>query len=498
MTCTYVLPAQAGASNIVVDNSSFREKLDTSVWNNPADDVMAENGVLVFPKESTESTALITKTNAKKISYGNELVSAQATMNLSGVPSGETFALALGLSSLESELEEDGNIEVRFTNQGGMKVSLVVMEDVEENVLVQPVSCGSAGKVTVSAVISSDSVMKLSVNGKQLYNAKLPVTGEGRVGFLQSGSCQVKVTDVKIITHEYDRPENCDIYEDFEGESINRNLLTAKMINVSTGYEHSRMLIEEMNGNRVWRWDHSGHAYLGTMYQYSNFEMTFDVVYLQRTTERAEDGTVIIPQNANFAVSYGDEASDYGSGTYGYLTSTDMLLFGTGSTISSFRTDHSESAKDKGYPFYATDCNKNFTVRVSMIDSVLTVGMKWQEEKNFTEVFRYQPSEKTPTGYIHIWTTSSPANFAIDNLSIVNKDESPNLVEVEFNSAVMVRPDDYKDEPLQYVYAPEKDADKESKSFNLYLLIPIVATVCLGALGVTLAITKKGGSKDEK
>lgn len=483
-----VLPVQAGASSLVVDKSSFESTLDTSLWNNQDNDILIENGILVFPKESTSTTSLIVKASAKKNQYQSELVSAEATMNLSGIPADQTFALAMGLSSLESEMGEAGNVEIQFTNNGGLKAGVVAYDDEEEAItLADPVSVGSASNVKVKAVITSEQVLTVSLNGKQIANKTLPVSGEGRVGFLQTGSCEVQLTDVRIVTHEYNRPENCNVYEDFEKESINKNTLTSKMFTAATGYDPMRTLIEDMDGNRVFRFENSGASYLGSMYQYSNFELTFDVVYLLREPILNEEGDMLCPMSGNFCVSFGDEAADYAS--WGYLTSTDLLVFDKSSNVNSKNTGHKGSASEKGYPIYSPDCDKPFSVRVSMIDSVVTVGVKWIEEENFTEILKYQVSEKTPTGYVHIWTTSAPANFAIDNLSIVNKDQDPNLIEVDFASAKLVKPDDFDYQPLEYVYAPE--TDREETGFNKYLLIPIVAGACAVVLTATVVITKR-------
>lgn len=484
-----VLPAQAGASNIVVDKSSFESTLDTSLWNNPDNDILVENGTLVFPKESTSTTALIVKASAKKNKYQTELASAEATMNLTKVPANQTFALALGLSSLEAEMGEPGNVEIQFTNNGGLKAGIVVYDDGGEAVtLVSPTSCGSAANVKVKAAISAEQVLTVSLNGKQIVSKELPVSGEGRIGFLQTGSCEVTISDVRIVTHEYDRPENCNVYEDFEKESLNKNVLTSKMFTAATGYDPMRTLIDEIDGNRAFRFQNSGATYIGSTYQYSNFELTFDVVYLQREPIMNEEGDVVCPMSGNFCVSFGDEAADYTS--WGYLTSTDLLVFDKSSNVNSKNTGVKGSASEKGYPIYDPECDKKFSVRVSMIDSVVTVGVKWIEEEKFTEILRYQVSERTPTGYVHIWTTSAPVNFAIDNLSIVNKDQDPNLIEVEFASAKLVKPDDFDYQPLEYVYAPETD-EEEQKGFNKYLLIPIVAGVCVVALAVTAVVTKK-------
>lgn len=491
----HVLPAKAGSSSVVVDSSSYEKELDTSLWNSPNNDVQVQDGTLVFPNESTDTTSLITRVNARISEYHDELVSAEAAMQFNELPEGETFVLAFGLASVEALMGEPGNVEIHFTNNGGLNVSVKAYNDDGEAVTVaEPTACGAVSStIKTKASISTDNVLTLTVNGKQICSAEIPCTGEGRVGFLQTGSCGVKVSDVRIVCYEYDRPENTDIYEDFEKEAINTNTLTARMVYASSNFAPSGMLIEEIDGNRALRFQNSGPSYVGTTHQYSNFEMTFDVVYLQREVKMDEEGNIVIPKSDNFAVSFGDEAADYTS--YGYETSTDMLIFEAGSTVRSLNTENVGYAIDKGYPFYAADCDKDFTVRVSVIDSIITVGIKWIEEENFTEIMKYQVSETTPTGYVHIWTSALTANFAIDNLSIVNKDKDANLVEVDYESALVTAPADYDYKPMEYVYSDEVTEDDD---FNLYLVIPAVAALCVVTLGIALLVKKSRNKKADK
>ena len=491
---TNALSVEAGSSNIVIDNTSFEKELDVSLWNNPNSDIEIQNGVLVFPNESADSTSLITRTNARISEYHSELVRAEVTMQFTQLPQNEAFVLAFGLASVEAMMEEAGNVEIHFVNDGGLKVSVTAYDDNGEAVVVaEPVACGSvSSQLKVIAAISTEGVLTLSINGKQICNASLPCSGEGRVGFLQTGSCGAKVSNVRIVCHEYDRPENCDVYEDFEEEALNTNTLTAKMVYASSNYAPSGMIIEEIDGNRVLRFQNSGPSYVGSMYQYSNFELTFDVVYLQRTTEIDDEGNIIVPKSDNFAVSFGDEAADYTS--YGYLTSSDMLIFESGSSVRSMNAGNTAYMTEKGYPYYAADCDKDFSIKVSVIDSVVTVGIKWVEEETFTDIMSYQLSEKTPLGYVHIWTTALTANFAIDNLSIVNKDKDAKTIEVDYKSALITAPADYEYQPMTY---EKSDEVKEEDGFNLYLLIPAVAIVCVAALGITAAVKKKKGGATE-
>ena len=489
----YVLPAKAGSSKNVIDNTSFEKELDTSIWNNPNGDIMIENGSLVFGEDSTEVTSLITRTNVKNGGFGENLLNTEVQMQFTSLPQGEIFALCFGLGSVEALMGEPGNVEVQFQNNGGLQVGVKAYDsDGNAAEVAKPTSCGSIGEVKVEAAISAESILTLYVGGKKICQAELPVSGEGRIGFLQTGSCAVKISNVQIATYEYDRPENCDIYEDFEGEAINANLLTAKMVYPSNAYSPCRMVIEEIDGNRALCFQNTGPSYIGTMHKYSNFEITFDVVQLQKNDEKNEDGKVTKPRNTNLGISFGDELKDYSG--YGYLTSADMLLLEGDSLVRSFKTELTASAKDKGYPYYSSTAGRPFTVRMSVIDSVITLEMKWVDEDKFTEIMQYQLSESTPTGYIHIWTTSTTANFAIDNLSIVNKDKDPNLMEVEYKSALVVKPEDYQYNPMEKVYQEKT----EETVFNVYLIIPAVATLCIVALLVTAFVELKRRTKNKR
>ena len=128
---------------------------------------------------------------------------------------------------------------------------------------------------------------------------------------------------------------------------------------------------------------------------------------------------------------------------------------------------------------------------VSVIDSVVTVKIKWIEEKGFTEILRYELSGETPLGYVHIWTTGNNSNFAIDNLSIKNKDENPQLIDVDYKSALIEKPADFKYEPMSAKYM-EREQEKE---ISPYLLIPFVALICVFAFLVNGLIQKKIASR---
>lgn len=498
----FTLPVEAGSSAIVVDEESYKTELNTALWNNPDGDVVIENGTIVFSNESTDLTRLITKTTAKLNKKNKNLVNANATIQFTSLPADQTFVFALGLASVEAMMGEPGNIEIGFTNNGGVKASVKVYDmDGEAEVLVENVTCGAVGSaMTVEAVITSEKIMTVVVNGKEICNKELSVSGEGRVGFLQTGSCGAKVSGVKIASYRYDNPENINATEDFESGNFNINAWSSKMINSSYYYVPSGTEIVQMDGNYVFKFTNTGTTYIGNKYQYSNFELTFDVPYLQRQNECDEEGNIIVPKCDNFAVSFGGEVAEPVN-TGGYTNATDLIIFQGSSSVTSYNTKKSASAAEAGYPYFSSDCDKGFSVKISVIDSIITVGMKWIDEETFTDVLTYQVTEETPLGYVHIWTTASVANLAIDNLKIENKDIDPVLTEVEFKDGKIEKPEDFIYKPMERIY---KEADKDT--FNWYLVILPVVGVCAIAIATTVIVKKvkakkkagKGGMVHEK
>lgn len=479
------MPAEAGLSNIVLDRSTYEEEFDSSVWNNPDGDIVIKDGVLVFENDSTEDTRLITKTSVQGNKEIDELVNIQTKMKFTSLPEGEKFVIALGVRAIEARQGDSGNVEITFTNNGGVTVSLIYYdEDGEAQTLKEATRCGSLNtQMAVEAVVTTEGVLTVKAGGKTLWTVELPVNGEGRIGFLQTGSCGVALSETKVVSHLYDSPENCDIYEDFETGGFNANLLSSKMQGASYVCWPSGTGVEDYNGSQVFRYTNSGECYVATKYAYSNFEISFDVPYMQRQSVMTEEGEMVIAGSNRFGVSYGGNDVDFDYAGYTDAVS-DVVWFNKNSTITSDRAKVSVDAAALGFPFFATDCDKGFSIKITMQDSITTVYMKWLEEDNYTEVAKYQLSTTTPNGYLHIWT-NGPTNMAIDNLRVVNTDVEPQLVDVEFKTSVIEGPGHYEYQPMEKVYA----SVNEESGFNWYLVILAAACVCAVSFGAVVGVS---------
>lgn len=478
-----VLPAKAGASTIVVDQTSFQDKLDDSVWSNPDNNVAVENNTLVFPRESTVETRLITKSAARFSSVEDELVNVKATLTLHHLPDNGKFILALGLSSIEAFTGESGNLEVQFTKVDGVKASVVAYGEDGEQVVIAGKNVGSMNhNLAVEVSVLKEGSMTLKINGRVIGKESIPVSGEGRVGFLQTGECQAKIQDVRIVSYRYDNPENCDIEEDFESGSMNLNLLTSKMTAFPSVYLPCYAKIEEYNGNHVFMCNNSGETYIGTLYEYSNFELSFDIPYIQTLSDWNEQGEAIKPISGDLVIGWGYQTPKPESAADYMLSEQSITFRSETKVIPQGYADKTMIAET--HPFFTAGCSRDVSVKVSVIDTNVTLFLKWTDESEWTEVMNYQMGTKTPLGYIQIWMLT-PGNVAIDNLKIVNKDENPQLTDVDTKYEYLDKADDYVYQQEEDVY---HDYTDEKKTFNQYLLIPVVAGICALSLGAYLGI----------
>lgn len=483
------MKTEAGTSELVLDTSTLGE----SEWSNPEGDVTFSENRLVFPKESTEYTRYISKAKVEADERFANVVSLSATVTFTKMPAGKSFSFGFGLSSIEVLQGEAENIEVIFVNNGGIKVGVTAYDEAgTAQTVAQPKACGislnKAAKVNV--VIGTDSKITVSVNGTTVCTGTLPMTGEGRVGFLQAGECGAEIADLEIRHYKYDTPENTNIDEDFEKGEFDASKLTSRAIDMYNIWPRGQM-IEDYNGSKVFMYKQVGLSYLGTIHQYSNFEMTFDVPYIDVVSEYdPATGTQSRFGQNNFMISIGGEQADWD--VDGYSSAIETLVYGAGSVYSKNNPEEifGELTKD---PW--AENGRPFSVKVSVVDSVVTAGIKWMEEKEFQTVLTYKLKNGTPQGYLHIWT-SAVGNWAIDNLKITNLDENAKLIETEYQSSKWDRPEDAVYEPMKRVYKESDDAAKAGVLNAWYFMIPAVAVIGGIAVAVTAIVTKKKAKKE--
>lgn len=483
------MEAEAGVGATTLNNKT----LEGNYWNNPENDVVVNEGVLVFPNESTEYTRFITKTTAQKEEGLPSLVKMSASLKFNKLPAGKSFILAFGLSGVEALPAEANNVEVTFANNNGIKLSVIAYDENGTAVtVVAPKSCGMTLKqaATVGVNISTDRKISVSVNGSNVGSGTLPVSAEGRVGFLQTGECGAEISNLEVALYKYDRPENSEIREDFEKGAMDVSVLTSRAIDMHYVFPRG-VIVEEHNGSQVLKFKNTYAAYVGTTHTYSNFEMTFDVPYIQTEATYAEDGTLMERAQTSLTVSFGGEQADWDV-TGGWKKAADAIVFANKSVYSYNNKEELRTTLEESY--LSNEKKEGFSIKLSVIDGVVTTAMKWMKEEKYQTVLTYEMRNGTPTGYIHIWATTA-GQSAIDNLKIKNLDESPNLIATKYQSGKWEVPEDYAYEPVERVYAESQQVS--AKAFSWYLLIPTTALVGVLAIAATALATSKKKNKKE-
>lgn len=473
---------EAGERVIEINQSTFS---DPAVWNNPEDDVLAEEGKLAFTKDCGPDSRFISKSAMNGTS-----VLVEGSIKLNQIPKGERFIMGFGLKRSEAYAGDQGNVELYFLNDGGIKVGVSAYEEEGEALTISEAkACGVSLKqnAEVKVLLENETRISVTVNGKSIFSGELPYACKGRIGFLQSESCKVEISKLMIQCREYDRPENTTVFEDFEGETWDLSQIKVSAYGSrGTGLSGLKKSpgsvgIQEYNGSNVLMLRNcDAQTYFSTQYQYSNFEMTFDVPFIQKENVYDENGAYVWQALEGFAVFFGVPViSDVG---FTRNEAFDKIIFNDIDGI------YSTKMKKVGFeeavaPLCYLEEDKPFSVKVSVVDGDVTVGMKWVNEAEYRTMGSYTISEGSPLGHVQFYLRYN-GSMALDNIKVVNLDENPNLVETEFKSG-LIDASDAVYEPFERVYVSKETVKEASEFPRYYLLMPVTAVA--GGLLVTVS-----------
>lgn len=506
--CFSNLSVYAGSRDVVSGITTDKGELNMTEWNFKDENVVLQNGKLVIPADtSTEETRFISKNIVRVDGLVDVPVSVSSTMRLTALPKGQQFIFAFALATIEAYSEESGNIEIAFLNENGLYISVITYGEDGAMTVVDKVKCGVSlnSQFDFDASVSKEGTLNIKINGKNICDAQLSTSLEGRFGVLQTGECGAEISKLAVTYNYYDTPENVNIVEDFEKGEFNANALYSYMLG-NNGTYPGYIEIEEYNGSNVLMFRNAGVGYIGTTHKYSNFEISFDIPYMQHKAVYDENDEIIMKHNNNVCLGFGEEIEKPKGESY--TTDTDFFLFTGGGGHSYFRHTWSSIFAEQnldicdyentteGYSIKFTVINKKGVVQVKALsdsdDKWVTVGT--DEYENYKG------------GYVRIWSSGS-SNFAIDNLKITNLDENANLAEDEYVSSV-VKYEDYQltEEDIEVVF--RKDTQKTSgeidKNMIKVFVISLISAVTLVVIGVIVNYAlkqkakRKGGNDGEK
>lgn len=490
----FVTPVMAGNRTSVMTYTDSSGVLNEKDWNRLDENVICEDGKLVIPADtSTADTKYISKSSAVADPAVKDMIDVSALLRLTALPEGEKFVLAFGLRGVEAYEGDDGNIEIIFENNNGIQTSIVVFDDGGKTELMESRKCGLSmnSEFAFDASITSEGVFTVKINGSVIYNKRLPISGEGRFGIIQTGNCGVVFSKLINSCSFYDKPENTNIYEDFEDEEFNTKELVSAL-SLSNGLFPVNLSVEEYNGSKVMMFRNISNAYFGTAQAYSNFELSFDVPYYLRQSVYDEDGNCIANPSRGFSIGFGEE-NTYPKQSNDYIYDIDLVEFGPDYVSSSLLGKYAVSTRDLG--IYDVDSESDgFSVKLTVVDGHSVVQMKKLDGSNWITVAEAD-YENFRSGYISIWVTNN-GNFAIDNFKLENKDVDPNIVEVEYNSSKFVV-EDYKYTPEPLVFREDAKEEKTEKAASvLPIILVVIGIAVLVIAAIILIIVSKRRKQD--
>lgn len=457
--------------------------------------------VVISNEDSDADTKFICKGVSSIYEEVDDMVIMDSTLQLTALPQGEQFIFAFGLSSIEAQSKEAGNVEIVITNQNGLKMQILAYEtDNQATTVMQTRNLGVALKqdFRLGAKITNKGILQVTVNGSKICENKLPVDGVGRFGVLQTGSCGAVFSKLTVNNQVYDRPENTDIYEDFEDGEFNANELYAELRTVSI--VPASQTIVDYNGNKVFQFKNTALAYIGTLHQYSNFEISFDIPYFPGKDIYDEDNNRVQLDGDSICIGFGEVTTKPLQATY--QEDIDLIRLNKTSASSVNRNAYNVTYEVEGMPTVTDDVG--YSVRLTLIDGHSELQVKPLSAKNYTTVATAD-YDNMRSGYINLWTTAG-GTIAIDNLKIVNKDKNSNTIDMDYRTSKIVIEDyDITQESTELVFRPDADAEEEAKGgeFNAELFVICCGTAALALVVIGLGIThimkrrRKGGSADE-
>ncbi len=513
-----VLTAHAGQSTVgVATEESLKGGIDGGTWV-VSGKVQGKDDTMVFDDGCTDKAKVTAITKIVDVTeFGVEnIFDASFTVNMESIPSvaGNRFAFAFGLSKVSAQLGSDGASEVYFTKDGeGLKVGVcrywVSPADSGTHKIeyLKPtkfagvalgidlhvsVTLKASGKLVVSVLPDgADEDGRIVLCDESVTNNN-DNTREGFIGFAQNGKCTATVSNVNISSYNYDNMATpLRVEENFDNGNYNAEAWYSKS---DAGMYPGGISVAD--GALVFR--NAQNAIFGTKYAYSNFEMTFDLVDLQREAETDDNGNVTAPipswfgislatpaYNSSFGASVGSElmyALESGGRSVAYRYYPGTL------SIQSWNNQFTDKFWDK------SKAGEIYNMKCSMVDGVFTFTYKNAAEEDYPEAPFYTCDlGYTPTGYVRL-VAYEPAGFTFDNFVIVNKDAKPTEVKIGYTANELpgredfVYEDTWSDEDL-IINRLDKETEvkQEGEGCNGTLLAVAPTVGALAVAGLTLA-----------
>ncbi len=451
------------------------------------------------------------------------------TVKINDLVGNKKFGAVFGVPSLSGDVGDAGTSYLWFAKQNDVYgYGLTAYADTETELIPFTPLPGdvSEKEIKIDLRLYADGRLVFGIDGQEVYAGEEDgIQPEGYFGFAQSGNFTLQPTDyidaeiydLQLRNEFYAKPEAPDVFTDFNDNTLNAE----EWLLCSTSAGGSGLGV--VDGALVF--DGAGqNSNITSRYSYSNFELRFDISGAKNTPTIDATGNVVSGASYWIAITFGAEtasAEDAGysagnaimNGSFVYFDAPTDFTTGerTGDTVVRlvYKGIYQPSvALPEKYAFFNEDFDPEtvVTVQVTVLDGVLRVGMKTEDEVAFTQVLTYQyENSYTPNGHISIYSEGNQyitdkkipigSTYTIDNLGLYNWDENGNVIEVGYTSNVPEFVGDY-DYIDPWVTEINTEGGKTSKGCNSMAgYAAIVPAVLLAGAAVTVSVVSKRREK---
>ena len=450
--------ADAGSSRVyVVSEASITKNSISTGTFFISGDVTADNGKAVFGNEK-ENSSLFAKAKIRNLKeYGvPELFSMNLKLNVAEIAENGRYSVCFGLKKIKDYIGAANSFDVEFTYSDGMYVGVNYYDANGNRSSVykkQKFGALNLGKeISLSVTVTTGNKLTVKINGDAYVSGKTINDATGYVAFYSEGRNRVSLYDAEVISYKYDAPETIDYVETFEN-GYNANVFSSQ--SKASPMSPSSLSVED--GKLVFR--NTAEAYFTTKYQYSNFELTFDISDLYNEAEFNEFGEPTKLISNWFGIAFGVDTIDQPASATVPLSS---WLHFEGVPIYSnppYGEDHTKVWENPRYvmwetgnardiqPMYGANgksfslWNKNdvrgntVNVKFTMTDGLVELYYRIDGDDDWGTPYYSYDLGAVRTGYVRIFTWGDTelnpkgmayqamANFKIDNFSIKNTDD---------------------------------------------------------------------------
>lgn len=412
--------------------------------------VYAKASSIIFDETCDESSSILAKTKINNLSSSgvSELLSGSLSMDIKSMADTGSFSICFGLPSISSAITGKGTVEIRVQNiYGSLQISSYEHygEGMSETLLapksVSALTFGKEFSISMSAL--SDRHFSFNINSAALVkNIPLNEEGSGFFGLFSNGKNDVVVTSLSAYGYTYSAPENVDYLEKFDNESYNANMFYSTS-SASSVFSPSYLAVKD----GALRFSNTGPAHFTTRYVYSNFDLDFDIPYIQRKATYDADGNITSLISNWFGVAWGVAETDQLAAS---TTVYNKWIQFEGMPV--YNTDHTEtyfnprlvlwnkqsaakidSMSDNIFdPDYAND--EAINMKITIKDGLFDLYYKLASQDDYGTAKMEYDFGDTTDGYVRIFTWcpsgvddyglaySAVTNFSIDNFHITNTD----------------------------------------------------------------------------